>query len=104
MKPQGILQLAIRLLGLVFLYQGLQTLPVAVGAFCAAVPSLFSTPLSDNVVRIFAGFLMIGWPLAVAYWLLRGAPLIMRIAYPETPAGPKEETRIGGAIAHDADA
>lgn len=97
MKPRDILQLAIRLLGLVFLYQGLQTLPVAVGEICTAVARM-------EVGMMLVGLLMIGWPLAVAYWLLRGAPLIMRIAYPETPVGPKEETRIGGAIAHNADA
>ena len=42
--------------------------------------------------------------LAVAYWLLRGAPLIMRIAYPNPPAAAKDETQIGGEFAHKADA
>lgn len=93
MKPQDVLKLAVRILGLVFLYHGLETLPPAVIQFFAAVSS-------NSFGTILAGLLMVGWPLAVACWLLRGAPLIMRIAYPETPAGPKEETRIGGAIAH----
>ena len=83
MKPKDILQLAVRLLGLVFLYQGLQTLPMAVIEFCSAVPSF--------AVRImFSSLVMAGWPLAVAYWLLRGAPHILRIAYPDAPAGTKE--------------
>ncbi len=97
MKPQDIFKLAVRLLGLVFLYHVLQTAPMVVGELCQAVLRL-------EVVMTLPGLVMIGWPLAVAYWLLRGAPLIMRIAYPETPVGPKDETRIGGALAPNADA
>ena len=97
MKPQDILKLAVRLLGLVFLYHGLQILPMAVIQFCTAVPSM-------SVGSMFTSLLMAGWPLAVAYWLLRGAPLIMRIAYPDPPASTKDETQIGGAFAHKADA
>ncbi len=97
MKPQDIFKLAVRLLGLVFLYHVLQMLPMVVGELCQTVARL-------EIVRAFLGIVMIGWPLAVAYWLLRGAPLIMRIAYPEAPVGPKEETRIGGALAKNAEA
>ena len=97
MKPQDILKLAVRLLGLVFLYHGLQMLPMAVIQFCTAVPSM-------SVGIMFTSLVMAGWPLAVAYWLLRGAPLIMRIAYPDPPASTKTESQIGGAFAHKADA
>jgi len=38
MNPQDIFKLAVRLLGLVFLYQGLQTVPGAAIQFCAAMP------------------------------------------------------------------
>jgi hypothetical protein len=43
---------------------------------------------------------MVGWPLLVAFWLLRGAAIIMRTAYPDAPASTKDETQIGGAIEH----
>jgi len=78
MNPKDMLQLAVRLLGLVFLYHGLQTLPMAVIQFCTAVPSL-------NIGSLFTSLVMSGWPLAVAYWLLHGAPLIMRIVHPDAP-------------------
>jgi hypothetical protein len=40
MKPRDILKLAVRLLGLVFLYNGLQALPTAVIQFFVAVPNM----------------------------------------------------------------
>jgi hypothetical protein len=74
MKPKDMFSLAVRILGLAFLYQGLLALPTALrfGLFVA------------NFGNLIAGLLSVGWPLGVAYWLLRGAPLLMRIAYPET--------------------
>ena len=97
MKPYDILKLAVRLLGLVFLYQGLQALPGGVLQFCGAI--------SDrNFERLFMSFAMVGWPLLVACWLLRGARLIMRVAYPDA-VGPTESGRqIGGAIEKKGDA
>jgi hypothetical protein len=98
MKPRDILKLAVRLLGLVFLYQGLQAVPTAVVQFCAAIPSM-------NSGMILTSLAITGWPLLVAYWLLRGAPLIMRIAYPDGAGGGTEpETQIRGALAKKADA
>jgi hypothetical protein len=95
MKPQDILKLAVQLLGLVFLYNGLQTLPTAVIQFCAVVPNM-------NLGSMLPSLVMSGWPLAVAYWLLRGAPLIMRTAYPDPPVDTKQEKQIGGTLAHKA--
>ena len=75
MKPRDLFLLAVRILGLVFLYHGLTALPTAViGAFT----SLFG--------RSFLGFLGMSvmglWPLLLAFWLIRGAPFLMRLAYP----------------------
>jgi len=70
MKPKDIFILVIRVLGLVFLYHGLSAL----------VPLLFSAAILPFAVSA----LMVVWQLLLAYWLLRGAPLLMRIAYPET--------------------
>jgi hypothetical protein len=96
MKPKEILKLAVQLLGLVFLYHGLQALPVAVIQFCTAVPSM-------NIGSMFSSLVMAAWPLAVAYWLLRGAPLIMRIASADMPATTKDETKIEGVFGQKAD-
>ncbi len=76
MRPQDVLKLAVRVFGLVFLYRGLETLPTAVIQFFTAIPS-------DSFGMILAGLLMVGWPLAVAYWLLRGAPLSCALSFPK---------------------
>lgn len=86
MNPKEILRLAVRLLGLVFLYHGLVILPAALDQAIGAFPhqvGLHSRTTMD-FGAVFGAFLLIGWPLGVAYWLLRGAPLVMCIAYPES--------------------
>jgi hypothetical protein len=76
MKPKDIFNLAVRLLGLWFLYKGLAAVPPAIQYFCPAFPHFqFGTLLPSAV--------LIGWPLLVGWWLLRGAPWLMRLAYPE---------------------
>jgi hypothetical protein len=97
MKPQDILKLAVRLLGLIFLYQGLQALPTALVQFCAAIRIM-------NSGMILTSVMFAGWPLLVAYWLLRGASLIMRTAYPDSEGRSEPETRIGGALGKQTDA
>jgi hypothetical protein len=78
MTPRDLFLLAIRILGLVFLYHGLMALPTTLfGAFA----SLFGrSPLG-----FFGMGFMALWPLALAFWLIRGAPFVLRLAYP-TPA------------------
>lgn len=76
MKPKEIFSVAIRLLGLCFLYHGLLAAPRLLTAFVGGPLALFATVFD------------ISWPLLVAYWLLGGAPLLMQIAYP----GPDAET------------
>ncbi len=73
MKPKDIFKLAIRLVGLVFLYHGLSALPTI-------IPFIF-TDLFRNYM--FA-LVMSVWQLAMAWWLLGGAPLLLRRAYPDT--------------------
>jgi hypothetical protein len=72
MKPKDIFSLAVRLLGLVFLYHGL-----------SALPSVLSLIPPSSVGSFVNGIIMFAWPLVVAYWLLGGAPLLMCIAYPD---------------------
>jgi len=73
MKPKDIFKLAVRLLGLVFLYQGLSGIPQFL---------MFFPP--SNVQEFFTYLLHFGWPLLVAFWLLCGAPPIVRLAYPDS--------------------
>jgi hypothetical protein len=74
MKQKEIFSLAVRLLGLVFLYHGLSVLP-------GVLPMIFSPGSVGNFV---GGILMLGWPLVVAYWLVRGGTPLVRIAYPDS--------------------
>jgi hypothetical protein len=74
MKAKDIFGLIIRLIGLVFLYQGLSAVPLAVNAFCPRFPHFVWT-------NFLPAFIMIAWPLLVSYWMVRGAPPLMRLAY-----------------------
>ena len=76
MKPKDIFALAVRLLGLVFLYLGLK----------AVTPLLdlesFESPDASGG-DIVNALLPVAFNLAVAWWLL-GGRLLVRRAYPET--------------------
>jgi succinate dehydrogenase hydrophobic anchor subunit len=72
MKPSEIFKLAIRILGLVFLYHGLMGLP-----------TIFTFFISMSPVGILLNIVMVVWPLVVAWWLIGGAPLLLHRAYPD---------------------
>jgi hypothetical protein len=76
MKPKDIFNLALRLIGLLFLYQGIASVPSAVHNFCPVFPHFSFRSLIPSLF-------LVGWPLLVAWWLIRGAPWLMRLAYPE---------------------
>ena len=88
MKPKDIFSVAVRVIGLLFLYQGLTAVPAVINnwylfpqmKFAAIIPSLIA----------------IGWPLFIAWWMVRGAPWLMRLAYPEergsAPSAPSATT------------
>jgi hypothetical protein len=73
MTPKSIFSLAVRILGLAFLYRGLEGLP--------AILSLFPAGSFWNFVN---NVVAIAWPFVVAYWLVQGAPLVVRTAYPNS--------------------
>jgi hypothetical protein len=75
MKPKEIFGLAVRLLGLVFLYLGLKDAPIVMN-----VPTLMGEEKSDIVAEV----LPVVFNLVVACWLLRSSMLI-RWAYPDAP-------------------
>jgi hypothetical protein len=78
MKPKDIFGLIVRLLGLIFVYESAEKVPLA---FSAVFPGFRSV----SGLGILSALFMVGWPLAVAYWLLRGAPPVSRLAYPDDP-------------------
>ena len=70
MKPKAIFKLAIRLLGLYFLYNGL----CAIGGL---IPIVLSGSIFGALVNVF----MCAWQFVVAWWLIGGAPLLIQHAY-----------------------
>ena len=72
MTPRNLFKLAVRLLGLIFLYHGL-----------IFFPSLFAGIFGSGT-NAFVMFLMFGWPLVVAFCLLRFAPKITDFFYPKS--------------------
>ena len=81
MKSKELFGLAVRIIGLVFLYQGLASVPTAAASICPVFPHFYFRNLLPSLW-------LVGWPLAVAYWMVRGAPWLMRLAFPE---GVKDE-------------
>lgn len=90
MKPRDILGIAIRLLGLVFLGRALWLAP-------DAIDELFRGIVQLDAYRMFAGLWIVGWPFLASIWLLRGAPPLLQLAYPDASnrGGTKSETQDG---------
>jgi len=76
MKPKDIFNLIVRLFGLVFLYQALVAVPLGLSAIFSSFPH-------SKLGGIWSALMMIGWPLLLGYWMLRGARPLGRWAYPE---------------------
>lgn len=76
MKPKDIFGLIVRLLGLIFVYEAAEKVPLAISAIFPGFKTI-------SWIGFLSALFMVGWPLVVAYWLFRGAPPISRIAYPE---------------------
>ncbi len=74
MKPRDIFGLMVRFFGLICLYQGLDKVPSVWATIYPQFPHV-------RFAVWFACLLMVGWPLAVGIWLVRGAPLLTRLAY-----------------------
>ena len=83
MTPKTVFVLAVRILGLVFLFRGLLALP--------EILSIFSTGSFRSSLSII---IMIAWPLALAFWLIRGAPLLVSIAYSDSAELSRTDFRI----------
>ncbi len=84
MKPKDIFGLIVRLVGLIFLYESAEKVPLAF-SYIFPVSYIFPGFRSFSGPGILSALFMVAWPLAVAYWLLRGAPPFSRLAYPDDP-------------------
>jgi hypothetical protein len=73
MKPKAIFELCVRVLGLVFLYHGVNNLPVV-------------------FVGNFVSLIFVGVQLCVAWWLIGGAKLLVNRAYPDDAAAPSDKS------------
>ena len=75
MKPRDIFGLVIRLLGVLFFYRAAERVPL--------VWSVLSMGLRHFAwAMFFDSLFMVIWQLAVAWWLVKGAPPVMKWAYP----------------------
>jgi hypothetical protein len=93
MKSKEIFNAVVRIIGLAFAYHGLAEIPAAILRFCPAFPMPFKYM---NFRSIIPSLFAVGIPLVIAYWMIRGAPWLMRLAYGEEEernAAGKEEGR-----------
>ena len=82
MKPRDIFGLAVRLLGLVFLYLGLRAVTPLLDM--AAIETASKSDIVNALLPVI-------FDLAIAWWLL-GGRWLMRRAYPETLKAPEPST------------
>lgn len=94
MKSKDVFNVAVRIIGLAFLYQGLAAVPMAIMNFCPVYPPTWRML---NFHSIIPSIIMVGWPLVVAFWMIRGAPWLMRLAYRDEPNTPSAPTSSAGA-------
>jgi hypothetical protein len=87
MKAKDIFCLIIRLVGLIFLYQGLAAFPQATLVFWNGLPHQWFR-------YSYSAIMMVGWPLAVGIWMVRGAPWLVRLAYEETLEPPTTQNKV----------
>lgn len=81
MTPRDIFGLAVRILGLAIFYEALRALGVSVSSLITSLSNLTSW---RNGFFAVVNLLLAAIPWVVAWWLVRGAPWLMRRAYPDT--------------------
>ena len=91
--------LAIRLLGFWFLFRGLVQMPDQLQLFSGSVLRVFvlTNRGFESAAEGFGHLFVAAWPLAVAYALLRGAPALLRMTYPEAASKPDPARNDGAA-------
>ncbi len=79
MKSRDVFDVAVRIIGLVFVFQGLSTLENVLANICTTFPHLYFRLL-------WPSFVVAGWKLGLAYWMIQGAPWLVRLAYKKDSA------------------
>lgn len=75
MKAKELFGLAVRLIGLLFLYQAISMVPTAIrSVFIPGFPHIYWS-------NVLPSLILVGWPLLAARWLIRGAPALQKLAY-----------------------
>jgi hypothetical protein len=82
MKAKDIFGLLVRLVGIVFVYNGLVNVPLSISAISARFGQ-----------GLFTLLMTVIWPLLLALWMFRGAPPISRIAYPNDGDRPRSTAK-----------
>ena len=83
MKAPAIFALVLRIVGLVFIYQAIQSLVALINFVTMQYPQ------GTRLVIPYGSVLNLILLAAAAAWFLRGAPLIQRLAYPMEEESPK---------------
>lgn len=96
MKPKDIFGLAVRLIGLLFLYQAVSMVPTAIRSiFLPSFPHIYWS-------NVLPSLILVGWPLLAAWWLIRGAAPLRKLAYGEDEsATPKPSEITKGVVEED---
>jgi hypothetical protein len=84
MKAKDVFGVAVRIIGLAFLYHGLSHVTTAFGDLCPLFPPPSIKYL--NFRSLIPNFITIALSLLIAWWMIRGAPWLLRLAYPEAPS------------------
>ncbi len=76
MSARDCFQLAVQVLGLVFIYHGVMGLPMLLGV-------LYTAFGSRSMFAILQAIVSCGLPLIAGYWCIRAGNPLVRTAYPE---------------------
>jgi hypothetical protein len=96
MKSRDIFEVCVRIMGLLFLYKALSSVPDALMNFCPLLPP--PTWRILNFRSLLPSAIYVGFPLAIGWWMLRGAPWLMKRAFPEksSTAAPQSSEQTPG--------
>ena len=92
MKEKDLFKLAVRILGLVFLYHAIAGVPPALSSMLIFLRHW----RWEMFVAAFGSVLWCGWMLVLAYFFVRGASLVSEIAYGDGDKTPQAEPAVAG--------
>ncbi len=78
MKTKDFFSLAVRIMGLIFLYRGIDLAPALIDGFARSFGSGEAAGIWEAIKA--------AWPIFVGLYLVRGAPLLLQWAFPTEKA------------------